>query len=99
MSVDRDEQLERAIGRVLKTGVIASGVCLAIGLVLLYVPGAQRFATIAIDVGLVVLMVTPVSRVVVSVYEYMRERDWTFVILTSIVLVSLLASLIVGFFT
>jgi uncharacterized membrane protein len=99
MSVDRDEQLERAIGRVLKTGVIASGVCLAIGLALLYVPGAQRLATMVIDVGLVVLMATPVSRVVVSVYEYARERDWTFVILTSIVLVSLLASLIVGFFT
>jgi uncharacterized membrane protein len=97
MSGDRDEQLELAIGRVLKTGVIASGVCLAIGLALLYVPGAHHLATIAINVGLVVLMVTPVSRVIVSVYEYFREHDWTFVILTMIVLVSLLASLLVGF--
>lgn len=99
MSVDRDEQLEMAIGRVLKAGVIASGVCLAIGLALLYVPGAHVLATDAINVGLIVLMITPVSRVVVSVYEYFREHDWTFVILTTIVLVSLLASLIVGLFT
>lgn len=99
MSTDRDEQMELVIGRVLKTGVFVSGVCLAIGLVLLYVPPARHAATILINAGLIVLMTTPATRVVVSVYEYFRERDWLFVVLTLIVLVSLIGSLLIGLFT
>lgn len=99
MSEARDEQLELMIGRVLKTGVFASGICLVIGLALLYVPGGARAAGILINVGLIILMTTPATRVVVSVFEYMRERDWLFVVLTTIVLVSLLGSLLVGLLT
>ena len=36
--------------------------------------------------GLLVLLLTPVARVVVSVVGYLGERDWWFVLYTSIVL-------------
>jgi uncharacterized membrane protein len=41
-------------------------------------------------------MATPVARVVVSVIEYVLERDWLFVVLTTTVLVILLGSLAVS---
>ncbi len=43
-----------------------------------------------------VLLETPVARVVVSVAEYVVERDWGFATLTAIVLLELLASAIVA---
>ena len=59
--------------------------------------GGQRIAGAAhllLNVGLVILLATPVGRVVVSVGEYALERDWVFVLLTTIVLVELVGSLI-----
>jgi len=39
-----------------------------------------------------VLLATPVARVVVSIGQYVSERDWTFAALTLIVLLELMAS-------
>ena len=41
-----------------------------------------------------VLLATPVARVAVSIAEFARQRDWTFVLYTSIVLALLLGSLL-----
>ncbi|MDE3156457.1 MAG: DUF1634 domain-containing protein [Acidobacteriota bacterium] len=98
VSHDRDDQLERLIGVVLKTGVTVSAFCLAAGLILRQVPATRGLSVAVIHVGLIVLLSTPVLRVVVSVYEYAREHDWLFVLLTMIVLVTLLGSLLVGIF-
>jgi len=83
-------RLERTIGLVLRAGVMASSVALAVGLVLEFTnaPGAQWL----LHAGILTLLATPVARVVVSIAEYIRERDWTFATLTAIVLVELLAS-------
>jgi uncharacterized membrane protein len=83
-------RLERTIGIVLRVGVTASSIALAAGLVLslLGAPGTQ----VLLHIGILTLLATPVARVMVSVAEYVRERDWTFVTLTTIVLVELLAS-------
>ena len=43
-------------------------------------------------------MATPVGRVAVSVGEYARQRDWLFVLLTSIVLIELLASVVAAMY-
>jgi uncharacterized membrane protein len=94
----RDDQLERIIGIVLKAGVTTSATCLAIGLILRQIPVTVHLSPIVIHAGLIVLLATPVLRVVVSVYEYAREHDWLFVLLTMIVLVTLLGSLLVGIF-
>ncbi len=47
------------------------------------------------QVGLVVLLLTPVARVAASVIGFLLERDWLYVLFTVVVLVVLLASLFV----
>ena len=84
-------RLERIIGIVLRTGVMSSTVCLGVGLVLSFL-GTGPVALIVLDIGVVVLLATPVVRVLVSIVEYLNERDWAFVGLTAIVLVELAAS-------
>jgi uncharacterized membrane protein len=80
---------EVLIGRVLRAGVVSSSLCLASGLVLSMagVEGASRL----MNVGVVVLILTPAARVVLSIVEYAIARDWTFTVLTIIVLCELLA--------
>ena len=46
-----------------------------------------------IQLGLLVLIATPVARVVFSVYAFLRQRDWTYVAVTLIVLAVLLFGL------
>ncbi len=84
-------RLETSVGRVLRVGVAASSLCLAVGLALSMVPSAAGAAKILLNAGLIVLMATPVGRVVISVGEYALERDWLFVVLTTIVLLELAA--------
>lgn len=47
-----------------------------------------------IQVGLLLLIATPVARVIFSVYAFARERDWLYVGVTLLVLVVLLYSLL-----
>jgi uncharacterized membrane protein len=49
-----------------------------------------------IQVGLLLLVATPVARVVFSVFGFLRERDFLYVVLTLIVLAVLLYSLFFG---
>jgi uncharacterized membrane protein len=83
-------RLERIVGTVLRVGVAASSACLALGLLLTFAGGTA--AGLILQIGIVVLLVTPVARVIVSTVQYVSERDWTFATLTIIVLVELMAS-------
>ncbi|OLC74421.1 MAG: hypothetical protein AUH72_21765 [Acidobacteria bacterium 13_1_40CM_4_65_8] len=85
-------RLERLIGAVLRAGVTASSICLGAGLVLTLIGGGEAIANVLLHTGIVVLLATPVARVLVSIVEYAQQRDWTFTLLTAIVLVELLAS-------
>ena len=92
--VAQDAKLERIIRRILQIGVTTSSLFLAIGLAWsLASPGAAA-AGLPLTIGLMVLMATPVTRVATSVVEYAVQRDWLFVLLTSIVLLEISASLI-----
>ena len=95
MNDEELDRLERVVGRVLRIGSLTSTSILAAGLLALVVPSFAPARTI-IRVGLFVLLLTPVARVVASVVEYVRDRDWLFASLTFIVLVIVLASLLVG---
>jgi len=86
-------RLETVIGTVLRVGVGMSSVCLAVGTALFLLSGAP-LALGLLQAGILILLATPVARVVVSVVEYVIERDWTFTTLTVIVLVELLASVV-----
>jgi uncharacterized membrane protein len=49
-----------------------------------------------IQAGLVLLIATPVARVIFSVYAFARQRDWAYVVITLIVLAVLAYSLLSG---
>ena len=85
-------RLERSVALVLRAGVMLSSACLAIGLGLSFVPAAHAVAAALLQIGIVVLLCTPVARVVISTIEYVVEREWRFAALTTIVLLELVAS-------
>lgn len=89
MSQANDSTLELLIGRVLRIGVTVSSVFLAAGLAAALVhPGS---GTTLLNIGIIVLICTPAARVVLSIFEYLMERDWVFFGLTGIVLLELIA--------
>ena len=84
--------LERVIGNVLRGGVMLSTVCLSAGLLLSLATSGGAASAFLLNAGIVVLLATPVARVIVSTVQYIRDRVWRFATLTIIVLVVLLAS-------
>jgi uncharacterized membrane protein len=49
-----------------------------------------------IQLGLLILIATPIARVLFSILAFARQRAWTYVVITSIVLALLFASLLSG---
>ena len=85
--------LERTLGRVLRIGVTASAVALLIGFVTAGIGGTGGLSMRLLTLGVIMLIATPVARVGLSAVSYLRSRDWTFALLTLIVLGELLASI------
>jgi uncharacterized membrane protein len=82
--------LELKLGRLLFAGVTTSAVCLVAGLVLTLAGVAPAAANGILTAGLIILMLTPLARVVASLVVYVRLRDWFFVGTTILVFVVLL---------
>ena len=87
-------QFEIVIGRVLRAGVMLSTVCLSVGLLLSLVTGGGAASGVLLNAGIIVLLSTPVARVIVSTVQYVNARDWAFATLTFVVLLELAASAI-----
>jgi uncharacterized membrane protein len=96
MSAANISRLERIIGYVLRVGVATSTVSLAVGLLLSFV--GTPAATLFLQIGIIALLATPVARVCVSIAEYMADRDWTFALMTLIVLAELAGGLIAALY-
>jgi uncharacterized membrane protein len=115
-----DEQVERALGHLLRWGVFLSAAVVLLGGVVYLVrhgnepvalrvfrgepealrrpDGILREALTfhgrgLIQLGLLLLIATPVARVLFSVFAFARERDFLYVLLTLLVLGVLLFSL------
>ena len=88
-SVDR---LEATLGRLLRAGVTSAAVCLAIGLAVWMATGGTRLSNGILTAGILILMATPLMRVVVSLAAYARMRDWFFVTTTALVFALLLVA-------
>ena len=86
------ERLETQVGRLLQTGVTLATGCLAIGLAMWLALGAGRVSRLTLTAGLVILMLTPLARVVASLVAYVRLRDWFFVATTVLVFAVLVAA-------
>jgi len=85
MSDETIDRLEIQLGRLLQIGVLTSAACLTLGLALWMADAAAGPANTLLTAGLVMLMATPILRVIVSLVEYVRMRDWFFVATTVIV--------------
>jgi uncharacterized membrane protein len=83
--------LERSIAIVLRVGVIASSAMLAAGLVLSFA-GLAGLSHLLMQTGILILLCTPMARVVISTVEYATAGEWTFAALTAIVLLELIGS-------
>jgi uncharacterized membrane protein len=86
------EKLELQVGRLLETGVLIASACLAAGLAWWLVAGDTHPVHQLLTVGLIVLMLTPLARVLASLVAYLRLRDWFFVATTVMVFVVLVAA-------
>jgi uncharacterized membrane protein len=85
-------RLERAIGAVLRAGVFLSSACLTLGLLAAIVDAGGALPQALLNAGIIILLATPVARVVVSIAQYLLARDWMFFTLTTVVFLELLAS-------
>ena len=86
--------LETRLGRLFVAGLTISASALAIGLVVYLLLPNSPAAPLLLTAGLVILMATPLLRVLVSIIEYVRLGDWFFVTTTVIVLVELSVAMI-----
>lgn len=91
-------RLEEHLGRLLVTGVAVSAVMLFLGLALYLASPDSRISHVLLASGLFVLMGTPMLRVLVSFVEYVRMKDWFFVLTTLVVLVVLAGTVLVALY-
>ena len=85
-------RLEAHIRWVLIVGVVATAVAFVTGLAL-WLAGSPRSTTV-LDIGLVLLMAIPVTRIVASCADAIRRRDWLLTWSTLIVLAVMVGSLV-----
>lgn len=88
--------IEAVLGRLLMVGVSLATALLCAGLGLWLLAGPVPWSDRLIDWGLIALMGTPMLRVVVSLAEYVRLRDWFFVLTTLGVVGVLVGTLLVA---
>jgi uncharacterized membrane protein len=84
---------ERLLIRAMLTGVLLSTAALSTGLVWLLVSPSSSAGEVVLDAGLVILMATPAVRVLLSIAEALRRRDWFWLWNTAAVVVVLLGTL------
>lgn len=105
-------KIERSIGYILRIGVIVSAIIILAGMLLLFflpssgqVPSSlplifkgvrQLNGEAFIMLGLFCLILTPVLRVVVSIFAFAKEKDYLYVVITLIVLVILVIGMSFG---
>lgn len=91
MDNSRDRALRVGVHHVLLAGVCMSGALMALGLMLEGPSGAQ-----ALRAGIVILISTPIVRVLLLSIGFAWERDWLFAFVSSGVLFMLLAGAFLG---
>ena len=89
-------RLEVRLGHLLVTGAIASATLLAVGLGLWLSNSHMGTALWLLNAGLLVLMSTPILRVLVSFGEYLVMRQWFFAGVTAFVLLELTVTVLVA---
>ncbi len=68
--------IRKRLEMLLKGALLASTICLVLGLALWVVLGDSDGDTALLRAGLILLMSTPLMRVAISAGEALRARDW-----------------------
>lgn len=50
-----------------------------------------------IQIGIIVLILTPILRVALSFFDFLRERDWLYALISAIVLATIFINSVAGF--
>ena len=87
-------RFERTLTRAMLGGVWSSAALLAAGLTMLLVLGVSERGETLLRAGLLTLMATPLLRVILSVFEAIRQRDW-FWVWTTVAVVLVLTGTVV----
>ena len=93
----RPFSLEPAIGLVLRIGTSVASAALAIGIALSFMPGDAALSRALLVGGVFVILFKPVARVIVSLIDFLLNRDWLFVVLNAIVLFLLASAFFAAF--
>ena len=83
----------RASDLLLRTGTTISTICLAAGLVGVFVSPSGTLVERFLTTGLVILMATPVARLIVAIVDECVAREWRFAAIGVLVLALLAGSL------
>jgi len=70
---------DRILALTLKIGAYSAFGCIVVGLILQYVSGFSARIT---QTGMVILLATPVLRIVVAAIQFARERDLKYVLIS-----------------
>jgi uncharacterized membrane protein len=87
-----DAILEHRLGRVLGVGGVISTALLALGLVAFFLTPTRPASGWLLDAGLILLMATPIARVVAATLSYLANRNPLFATLAFVVLSVLMLS-------
>jgi uncharacterized membrane protein len=87
--------IETVLARLLRLGSLLAAILLASGIAAMLLAEAS-FAQWLITAGLIVLLGTPVMRVLVAGLVFAREKDWLFALFCLVVLCALAAGAILG---
>ena len=65
------------------------GAAFVVGVIVYTADQASRIATLLLQAGLLLLMAAPGVRIVIATAERLRRRDWTFLLMTAVVVAEL----------
>ena len=91
------DDVEIMIGKVMQIGVVLSALVIILGLLLLLSGTLALKPYAVLMTGIFLLILTPVLRVVVSIYAFAVEHDRLYVWITTIVLIILLGAMTIGY--
>jgi uncharacterized membrane protein len=91
----QNEAIELVLARLLRLGSLVAASLLALGLALMLL-GQTGLAPRLITAGLLVLLGTPILRVLTAALIFVREGDWYFAFFCLVVLCSLAAGIYLG---
>ncbi len=87
--------IELVLARLLWLGSIAAAILIAVGIGFMLI-GRSQLASHLVTIGLLVLLATPIMRVVTAALIFVREKDWRFACFCLVVLCALAAGILLG---